>query len=68
VLATLGCVVDATNLLRRLLVFYSPDEAVRWLGSPHAELHGMLPVRTIAEGRGAEVDAIIDRLESGAYV
>jgi transcriptional regulator with XRE-family HTH domain len=47
---------------------YEADEARLWLFSHHAELDGKSPAQAIAEDRMDEVLAIIDRLQSGAYV
>lgn len=55
-------------LADQLSSIYEPDEARLWLFSPHAELDGNSPAELIAEGRIDEVLAVIDRLQSGAYV
>lgn len=51
-----------------LAEFYEPDEIVRWLDSPHPDLGGVSPEDAIAVGHEHEVWAIIDRLQSGAYL
>ena len=48
--------------------FYDPAEIELWLHSQHQELAGERPARVIEDGRAGEVWAIIDRLQSGAYV
>ena len=47
---------------------YPPDDARVWLFSPHRDLRGRRPVDLIADDRMDEVLAIIDRLQSAAYV
>ena len=56
------------RLKQRLLAFYSPAEADGWLGSPHQRLDGDTPLQRIEAGRAEDVWALIDQLESGAYV
>lgn len=51
----------------RLLAFYNDAAARAWLITRHPELGNMSPIRAIIRGRADEVDAIINRLESGAY-
>jgi transcriptional regulator with XRE-family HTH domain len=55
-------------LADQLGAFYEPDEARLWLFSPHQELEGLRPADLIAEGNIEHVLAIVDRLQSGAYV
>ena len=57
-------IAETIPLYEKLLNFYSPKEAVEWLHSPHPQLDG----RKAADCEPAEVAAIIDRLESGAYL
>ena len=55
-------------LADQLGVVYEPEEARLWLFSRNAGLDGMRPADLIADERIEEVLAIIDRLQSGAYV
>lgn len=48
----------------RLLAFYTPAEIAIWTHSPHPQLNG----RTAMNSALNEVMAIIDRLESSAYI
>jgi transcriptional regulator with XRE-family HTH domain len=48
--------------------FYTPEEAKLWLFSPHRQLDGARPADLISEDRMDEVLALIDQLQSGAYV
>ena len=55
-------------LADQLSALYHPDEARLWLFSPHSELDGRRPADYIADGHVDEVLAIIDRLQTGAYL
>jgi len=55
-------------LVDQLASVYEADEARLWLFTPNAELDGASPAERIAEDRMDDVLAIIDRLQSGAYV
>ena len=55
-------------LADQLAEVYSPDEARLWLFSPNEELEGARPADLIADERIEVVLAIIDRLQSDAYV
>jgi transcriptional regulator with XRE-family HTH domain len=66
--ATLDRLLKLDWLADQLAAFYEPDEARLWLFSPHIELGGKRPADLIAEDRMEEVLAVIDRLQSGAYV
>jgi len=55
-------------LADQLGTFYEPDEARLWLFSPHVDLDGVRPADLIAAGEIERVLAILDRLQSGAYV
>jgi transcriptional regulator with XRE-family HTH domain len=55
-------------LLDRLSDFYASDEARLWLFARHRLLDGDSPAQRIKDGRGEDVLALIDQLESGAYV
>jgi transcriptional regulator with XRE-family HTH domain len=55
-------------LAEQLGSFYEPDEARLWLFSPHIDLDGSRPADFIAIGKIDRVLAIVDRLQSGAYI
>ncbi|MGH7564741.1 MAG: antitoxin Xre/MbcA/ParS toxin-binding domain-containing protein [Gemmatimonadota bacterium] len=55
-------------LVDQLGQVYEPDEARLWLFSPHAQLQGERPVDLIVKGRTDEVLALIDQLQSAAFV
>jgi transcriptional regulator with XRE-family HTH domain len=61
-IAALRYVVD------RLADFYTPEEIRIWLHAVHPLLHGERAIDAITSGRTAEVLAVIDRLDSGAYL
>lgn len=52
----------------RLSEFYEPEEARLWLYRPHPLLDGASPADRIEQDRVDDVLALIDQLESGAYV
>lgn len=62
VIAELRYVVD------RLNDFYSPDEIRLWLHTPHPLLKGERAIDLINVGRTEEVLAVIESLETGAFV
>jgi transcriptional regulator with XRE-family HTH domain len=62
VIAELRYVVD------RLSDFYTPDETRLWLHARHPLLRGERAIDLINEGRTEEVLAVIERLDSGAYI
>ncbi|MGH3442365.1 MAG: MbcA/ParS/Xre antitoxin family protein, partial [Nitriliruptorales bacterium] len=47
---------------------FEPEEARLWLYRPHPLLDGASPADCIEQERVDEVLALIDQLESGAYV
>ena len=55
---------ELTAIFVRLLELYTVPEAIRWLASPHKQLRDAGPLGCSAE----EVNAVIDRLFSGAFV
>lgn len=57
----LGAIVD------RLYGYYNGAETFEWLMTVHPQL-GLAPIALIREGRAAEVNAILDRLDEGAYL
>ena len=62
VIAELRYVVD------RLSDYYTPDETRLWLHARHPLLNGQRAIDLINEGRTEEVLAVIERLDSGAYI
>jgi transcriptional regulator with XRE-family HTH domain len=62
VIAELRYVVD------RLADFYTPAEARLWLHTAHPMLKGERAIDLINAGRTQEVLAVIEALDSGAYV
>jgi len=62
VIAELRYVVD------RLGDFYTPDETRLWLHTPHQMLGGERAIDLINSGRTQEVLAVIEALDTGAYV
>jgi transcriptional regulator with XRE-family HTH domain len=62
VIAELRYVVDC------LSDFYTPDETRLWLHARHPLLNGERAIDLINGGRTEEVLAVIERLESGAYI
>ena len=57
---------DGTDVFVALLMRMSAEEAVRWLLSPHPLLNGRAPDALIAEGKSAEVLALIGHGSAGA--
>lgn len=55
-------------VVNRLDEYYTPEEVRIWLYSDHPQLNGRRAIDLIVEDRAAEVIAIIDRLDSGAYL
>lgn len=62
VIAELRYVVD------RLADFYTPDETRLWLHAAHPMLKGARAIDLINAGRTQEVLAVIEAIDSGAYV
>jgi len=62
VIAELRYVVD------RLSDFYTPDETRLWLHARHPLLNGKRAIDLINEDRTEEVLAVIERLDTGAYI
>lgn len=57
-----------TSIRARLDGFYTELESHVWMLAPQSQLGGMTALECIRLGRESEVEAIIDRLESGAYL
>lgn len=62
VIANLRYVVD------RLSDFYRPDEIRLWLHTPHPLLENERAIDLITSGETEKVLAVIERMESGAYL
>ena len=62
IIAALRYIVD------RLFDFYTPDETRLWLHASHPLLNHERAIDLIRDGRSEEVLAVIERLESGAYL
>ena len=62
VFAELRYVID------RLSDFYTPDETRLWLHTRHPMLNGERAIDLVNEGRTEAVLAVIEALDSGAYV
>ena len=58
---------DLRRTVARLRDFYKPGEILRWLFAPHGQLEGRKAIDLISCGRTAEVLAVIECLEAGAY-
>ncbi len=61
-------ILQHTDLIERLEVFYSFDEIMQWLAKPHPQLGGECAAMALANGRADEVYEIVKRLEADAYV
>ena len=66
-LQTQTVIADLRFVVDRLSDFYAPDEIRLWLHASHPLLQER-PVDLIHAARTKEVLAVIDRLESGAYL
>ncbi len=56
------------TIIWRLSAYYTPSEVEVWLGGPHPQLDNETPLSAMIRGRAADVTAILDRLDSGAYL
>lgn len=61
-------VLDLGWIADRLSRVYEPDETKLWLYSRHPLLGGARPVDRIQQGHIDEVIALVDQLNSGAFV
>jgi uncharacterized protein (DUF2384 family) len=59
---------DFVSVWNRLRGYYDEADAHAWLYAPHPQLQGERPIELIRLGRTQEVAAILDRLDSGAYL
>ena len=57
-----------TALRDRLAVFYDLFEITMWIMLPHPQLAGETPRHAIDGGHIQDVEDIIERLETGAYL
>ncbi len=56
------------QIIRRLREYYSDDEVRAWLNAKHPQLNGRSAMDLIRANRTEEVVAVLDRLESSAYL
>jgi uncharacterized protein (DUF2384 family) len=54
---------DYAIFIKRLLAFYTEDEAHEWMRSPHPQLEG----RRAVDCMFWEVDRVIERLDADVY-
>lgn len=60
---------DLKRIVERLDAYYDPHEVVAWIHGRHPQLEdGRTPHDCIKAGETHLVDAILDRLDSGAYL
>lgn len=59
---------DFQRIRERLAVYYKRHEINLWLRSPHPLLNGRRACDLINTGNFAEVERVIDMLDSGAYL
>lgn len=59
---------DFRYVYGRLRDYYEITPALDWLYAPHPQLRGERPIDLLHVGRTEEVVAILDRLDSGAYL
>jgi transcriptional regulator with XRE-family HTH domain len=67
-LRTQTIIAELRYVVDRLSDFYAPDETRLWLHARHPLLKGERAIDFINAGRTEEVLAVIERLESGAYI
>ncbi|MEL6239438.1 MAG: hypothetical protein AAFQ90_12720 [Pseudomonadota bacterium] len=60
--------VDATDIVERLLKYYTLDQVDEWLDAPHPQLGGESATALIMKGQKDQVHAVIDRLDADAYI
>lgn len=54
-------------ILTRLLEFYHPETAIKWLSGFNAHLNDRRPIDLLANGRVSEVLEAVGAAETGAY-
>lgn len=57
---------DALNTLEQH--YYTDAELAEWLTSPQPLLEGITPIDALAQGKKADVIAIVERLDDGVYL
>jgi transcriptional regulator with XRE-family HTH domain len=67
-LHTQTIIAELRYVVERLSDFYTPDETRLWLHARHPLLKNERAIDLINAGRTEEVLAVIERLESGAYI
>ena len=67
-LHTQTVIAELRYVVERLSDFYAPDETRLWLHARHPLLDGRRAIDLIRDGRTEEVLAVIERLDSGAYI
>jgi len=67
-LRTQTIIADLRYVVDRLGDFYTADETRLWLHAKHPLLNGERAIDLINHDRMEEVLAVIDRLDSGAYI
>lgn len=60
--------IPGDDVVDRLSDFYTADEIRLWLHSPHPLLNGEKAIDLINADRIEEVLAVIERLDTGAYM
>lgn len=62
---------DRVTVIDRLRAYYTLDEALLWLRSPHPLLNGQTPTAVImdeGEAGYSRIHRILDGLDDGAYL
>lgn len=62
---------ERLTLWDRLLEYYTVEEALLWLSSPHPRLGGSVPAAMLAREQSdvnEELHRLIDALDNGAYI
>jgi len=67
-LRTQTVIAELRYVVERLSDFYTPDETRLWLHARHPLLGSERAIDLINQGRTEEVLAVIERLDSGAYI
>lgn len=67
-LRTQTVIAELRYVVERLSDFYTPEETRLWLHARHPLLGGERAIDLINQGRTEEVLAVIERLDSGAYI
>jgi transcriptional regulator with XRE-family HTH domain len=67
-LRTQTMIAELRYVVDRLAEFYSPDETRLWLHTKHPLLRGERAIDLINAGRTEDVLAIIESLDSGAFI